>query len=337
MFEQESFARKPHPGTTIDDKAFEEKAFDERNFPQKLAAHKLTSKSERSVVYFLRSRVPEDPSQQRLMLTALALLLVALCLVLYRDRNFWFPDGQETQITEPAETAPAASVPEVTGPAPVASLTAPASLSSRAPVASSRHRSGTKATASASRNITQPPVESGDVDPPPAVISNRTALPPLNVEVVAGDTHRTIRPGSDSVRVDLEPGAKPQAVTQPTTEIPSAAAPSASAPETTATLTSNAAERVQISADTQEVVRNPVKPGYPLLARQMKVQGSVILQALISKDGVIQGIHLISGPRILASAAEDAVRQWHFKPHFVNDEAVETQAKITVNFTISTN
>ncbi len=336
MFEQETFERKPHPGKTIEEKTFAEKAFDERNFPQKLAAHKLTSKSERSVVYFLRSRVPEDPSQQRLMLTALALLLVALCLVLYRDRNFWFPDGQEAQISQPAETAPAAGVPEATAPAPIASLSAPASLTAPAPVANSKHRSGTKATAHASRNITQPQAESADVDPPPAVVSNRTALPPLNVEVVAGDSHRTIRPGSDSVRVDLEPGAKPEAVAQPTTEIAAPAA-AASAPQTTATLTSNAAERVQISADTQEVVRNPVKPGYPLLARQMKVQGSVILQALISKDGVIQGIHLVSGPRILAAAAEDAVRQWHFKPHFVNDEAVETQAKITVNFTISTN
>ena len=47
----------------------------------------------------------------------------------------------------------------------------------------------------------------------------------------------------------------------------------------------NAAEHVQMSADTAEVVSSPVKPGYPLLARQMKVQGSVILQALIGRDG----------------------------------------------------
>jgi outer membrane biosynthesis protein TonB len=45
----------------------------------------------------------------------------------------------------------------------------------------------------------------------------------------------------------------------------------------------------------------------------------------------------MSGPQILASAAEDAVRQWHFRPHLQGTEAVETQAKITVNFTISTN
>jgi protein TonB len=67
------------------------------------------------------------------------------------------------------------------------------------------------------------------------------------------------------------------------------------------------------------------------------VQGSVILNALISKDGVIQDLRVVSGPTILASAAQDAVRQWHFKPHFQGSEPVETQAKITVNFTISTN
>jgi protein TonB len=107
--------------------------------------------------------------------------------------------------------------------------------------------------------------------------------------------------------------------------------------KTAAALTNDAAERVQMSADTTEVVSRPVRPGYPLLARQMKVQGSVILQALIGKDGVIQDLRVVSGPPILATAAQTAVRQWHFKPHFEGNEAVETQAKITVNFTISTN
>jgi outer membrane biosynthesis protein TonB len=46
---------------------------------------------------------------------------------------------------------------------------------------------------------------------------------------------------------------------------------------------------------------------------------------------------VVSGPDILASAAQDAVRQWHFRPHLEGKEAVETEAKITVNFTISTN
>jgi protein TonB len=107
--------------------------------------------------------------------------------------------------------------------------------------------------------------------------------------------------------------------------------------DTAASVTSNAAEHVQMSADTVEIVRQPVKPGYPLLARQMKVQGSVILQALIGRDGLIQDLRVLSGPPILASAAQEAVKQWHFKPHFQGTAPVETLAKITVNFTISTN
>jgi protein TonB len=63
----------------------------------------------------------------------------------------------------------------------------------------------------------------------------------------------------------------------------------------------------------------------------------VILQALIARDGNIQDLRVLSGPPILAHAAQEAVRQWHFKPHYEGSESVETQAKITVNFTISTN
>jgi periplasmic protein TonB len=148
------------------------------------------------------------------------------------------------------------------------------------------------------------------------------------VEVVAGDTHRTVKPGSSSVRVDLHPGNPPQPIT---------GAGVATDTESAANVTSNAAERVPMSADASQIVASPVRPNYPLLARQMRVQGSVILQALIGKDGVIQNLRVVSGPHILASAAQDAVRQWHFKPHFQGSEAVETQAKITVNFTISTN
>ncbi len=139
-----------------------------------------------------------------------------------------------------------------------------------------------------------------------------------------------MRPGSNSVRVDLQPGSLPT----PTVSDASAA-PGAS--ETAARVTRKAAERVQMSTDTAEVVTHPVKPDYPMLARQMKVQGSVILQALISRNGDIQGLHVVSGPPILAGAAQEAVKQWRFKPHYQGAEAVETQAKITVNFTISTN
>ena len=164
--------------------------------------------------------------------------------------------------------------------------------------------------------------------PAPVAITSRTVLPPLEVEVVAGDSHQTLRPGSSSVRVDLQPGASAQAVSEPS---------AARNIETAAKLATNVSERVRMTTDASDIVAHPVRPNYPLLARQMKVQGSVILQALIGRDGIIQNLRVVSGPHILASAAQDAVRQWHFKPHLEGTEPVETEAKITVNFTISTN
>jgi periplasmic protein TonB len=259
-----------------------------------------------------RRIAPQDPKQRKLMVGSLCLLLLALGIVLWRNSDFWFPDSQEdTQEAEsdqPVESSPSANL---------APVIPPASTARRAVAAKTKHHVAAAAKA--------PDVP---VPPPPPVVTTRTVLPPLEVEVVAGDKRRTIRPGSSSVRVDLQPGAPSQAVTEPAVTADS---------ETAAKVTNEAAEHVQMSASASEVVNSPVRPNYPLLARQMKVQGSVILQALIGKDGVIQNLRVVSGPHILANAAQDAVRQWHFKPHFEGSEAVETQAKITVNFTISTN
>lgn len=240
------------------------------------------------------------------MLGSLCLLLLALGIVLWRNRDFWFPETPDAESSQPAESSPVAPV------APAQPLVTASKASTAKP----------KPHLAVPARTPAPIVPA----PPVAATATRTVLPPLEVEVVAGDSHRTIRPGSSSVRVDLQPGSPPQTVTE-------AAADS----DTAANVTSNAAERTQMSTDASAIVSRSVRPNYPLLARQMKVQGSVILQALIGKDGIIQNLRVVSGPHILASAAQDAVRQWHFKPHFEGSEAVETQAKITVNFTISTN
>jgi protein TonB len=257
------------------------------------------------------------------MLGSLCLLLLALSIVLWRNSDFWFPasqeDAQETESEQPVESSPANKI------APAQDLSTNAKHA--APAKGRQH--------AAAVAVKAPEV---DAPPPPPVVTTRTVLPPLEVEVVAGDKHRTIRPGSSSVRVDLQPGAPAQEVNTPAVDRPAASQPAVTADsETAANVTRDAAERVQMSASASEVVSSPVKPNYPMLARQMKVQGSVILQALIGRDGAIQNLRVVSGPHILASAAQDAVRQWHFKPHLEGSEAVETQAKITVNFTISTN
>jgi len=275
-----------------------------------LESKTLTPKSHRPLLTAPPSRTPAEIRQQRLMVGALVLLLAALGLLLYKDRGFWFP------ATEEATDQPEVSVPAAIN--PPAQNAAGASNASRA-VEKNRHTPK-------AQEASAPAAPS---NPPAGVTTQRTVLPALEVEVVAGDVHRTVRPGTNSVRVDLKGGSPPQSVSVPSSP--------ASVPDTAAAVTSNAAERVQITADAAEVVSQPVKPSYPLLARQMKVQGSVILQALIGRDGTIQDLHVLSGPPILASAAQEAVRQWRFKPHYMGGEAVETQAKITVNFTISTN
>jgi len=64
--------------------------------------------------------------------------------------------------------------------------------------------------------------------------------------------------------------------------------------------------RVHLSPGAAEMVSRPVQPNYPLLAKEMKVQGAVVLEALIGRDGNIQDLHVLSGPTILSTAAREA-------------------------------
>jgi protein TonB len=85
-----------------------------------------------------------------------------------------------------------------------------------------------------------------------------------------------------------------------------------------------------------EIVGRPVEPVYPLLAQQENVQGAVVLQAQVGEDGNVQALKVISGPPMLTTAAFDAVKQWHFKPHQEGGKSVPRETRITVNFAIST-
>jgi TonB family protein len=82
----------------------------------------------------------------------------------------------------------------------------------------------------------------------------------------------------------------------------------------------------------QGLIIKKVQPIYPAQAMQMRLEGKVELQANISKSGSITGIKQLSGDGILGRAAIDAVRQWKYKPYFLNGEPIEIQTQITVNF-----
>jgi TonB family protein len=248
-----------------------------------------------------------EQKQRRQMLIALALLLVALIAVFLKDREFWqqflFPStSAATSDLEPTEQTGLDDSGQV-----------PARTSGGQLVATPSKAKTHAVTAAAIPETTMAPV-----------VTNRAVLPPLEVEVVAGDEHRTVQPGNTSVKVDLRPR------TPPTTS----AAAASGAGGTDGGL--NATAQVHLSPGAVQIVSRPVDPTYPLLAKQMKVQGSVVLQALIGKDGNIQDLHVLSGPAILSAAAREAVKQWRFKPYMQAGQAVETEARITVNFTIST-
>ena len=75
-----------------------------------------------------------------------------------------------------------------------------------------------------------------------------------------------------------------------------------------------------------------VQPVYPPLARAARVQGSVVLKAVISRAGTIEGLQVLNGHPLLVQAARDAVAQWRYRPYLLNGEPVEVETQVTVNF-----
>jgi TonB family protein len=242
---------------------------------------------------------PDAEVQRKRMLIALGILLMALVAVVLKDWDFWFPPGGEVHeaLTRAKSKNKAIAAP----------VNAPTTAAVR------DHKRAKAATPAA-------------VQVPFSATTERAALPPLQVEVVAGNRHISVPAKSSAIHLDVNSGATS-----------SSASPPAAANATVGATKGNAGDRVQLSPQTAQSVSVSVPPDYPLLARQMKVQGAVRLQALISREGTIQELQILSGPSILATAAREAVKQWHFKPYIQNGQPVETQARITVNFTISTN
>lgn len=246
--------------------------------------------------------------QRRQMLMALGILSLALVLVLIKDWQFWFPPDVAS------ESVPATGT---------TSASTPAKSKSETPQA---------AAPSASRPKQKAPVQPGasteslpEVAGPSITASQRKVLPPLEVEVVAGGQRRTLQPKNNTIKIDLQDEAGQPATPASETTL-----------EATARPTVDASTSVHMSPETTQMVTRPVEPSYPLLAKQMKVQGAVVLQALIGREGNIEDLRVLSGPAILSSAAMEAVRQWHFRPYFQGGRPVDTEARITVNFTIST-
>jgi periplasmic protein TonB len=78
-----------------------------------------------------------------------------------------------------------------------------------------------------------------------------------------------------------------------------------------------------------------VQPVYPALARAARIQGAVVIRAVISRSGTIENLQTLSGHPMLVAAALDAVRQWRYRPYILNGDPVEVETQVTVNFSLS--
>lgn len=95
-------------------------------------------------------------------------------------------------------------------------------------------------------------------------------------------------------------------------------------------------KRVRLASRVVEAnLIHDVTPVYPAEAGRERIEGAVVLQAVIGKDGTVQDVQVVSGLPLLAQAAIDAVKQWRYRPYLLNGEPVEVDSRITINFTMS--
>jgi protein TonB len=95
-------------------------------------------------------------------------------------------------------------------------------------------------------------------------------------------------------------------------------------------------QRVRISQGvTKGLLVQKIEPQYPPLARAARVQGEVVLSAIIDSNGQITNLQLVSGHPMLVPAAISAVKQWRYKPYLLNGQPVEVETTITVIFSLS--
>ena len=94
-----------------------------------------------------------------------------------------------------------------------------------------------------------------------------------------------------------------------------------------------APQKLRVSSGVVEGLKlNAPNPTYPQMARIAHIQGDVILQATISKGGIVENLRAVQGHPILIQAAMDAVKQWKYKPYILNGEPVEVETTIKVQF-----
>jgi len=230
----------------------------------------------------------------------------------------WTKFGQPATVRQPQSVVQQPSTPPPT--VPVAPSPAPAISISPTPAA------------------TKPSIVSPAVQPskPPASVGN-----PPTTKIAANSEPPTIKPEPAPIRVKSEPArAKGQAHTEESA-VPSPLGVTSADDAHLAAVVSSAPvslpkavpSTLKISQGvSQGLLIKRVQPTYPPSALTMRIQGAVQLEATINKEGNITNLKTVKGDPVLARAASAAVKQWRYKPYYLDGAPVEIETQITVNF-----
>ena len=238
---------------------------------------------------------------------------------------------------------------KLTAPVQVQSETPAAALPSATPASATPAKDAATTT---SQPAGAPPIEQGPditlstTTPAPASAKKPTPIIASNSAVKSPSDAKTSAPAPLLVKTEVSKPALPVSIQPDSAQVPAppslAVASNANNNDqaisgimstTAAALPQQPPQKLKISQGvSQGLLIKSVDPIYPPQARQMRIQGSVELLASIGKDGSITGVKLISGDSILSRAAIDAVKQWKYKPYYLNDQPVAIQTQITVKF-----
>ena len=279
------------------------------------------------------SSEPASGGSKKTILIAAAVLVAAAAVgyIGWSKMQTVNPAPAARNLTAPAQTAPAHVQPP---PSPAVPTSAPLAQDIATPTAPSQPASAG-------------PIEQG----PDITLSTTPARPPAAkkpTSIVASNT--VVRTPADAtaqapiVVKNEAPNPAPSNPVQPDSAPPAPGsldvasnandqALSGIMSTTTASLPQPAPQKIKVSQGvSQGLLIKSVPPVYPALARQMRLQGNVELLASIGKDGSITDVKLLSGDSVLARAAVEAVKQWKYKPYYLDDQAVAIQTQITVKF-----
>jgi periplasmic protein TonB len=180
--------------------------------------------------------------------------------------------------------------------------------------------------AAAGSNVTEPPVPRSSsrntqtIRIPSAVHATQEAPPSPPVDTAGG-----VVGGVPGGVIGGIPGGVLRKVLGSTGSVPVLAKPSVPTPK-----------RVRVPARIAEAnLVYDVAPKYPPEAGRARIEGTVVLLAVIGKDGTVEDVRVESGLPMLAQAAIEAVKQWRYRPYLLNGEPVEVNSQITINFTLS--